>query len=495
MLSIFNTSPEISESNFDTAVFALGSVEPKGPHLPLGLDMMLANRFAHDFCRGKAVYLLPVFPYSTAVETRGFAGAVGLEQQTMWDVLHDVARLLARQSFKRLIILDFSNHNWIVKHAVREINLDNEIIRTVWVNPRRFAREAVGEDLLPDFGGGAVETALAMHLFADAVGEPPEDFDPGVGREHVDYHGLKAIAPRGYWGKPAGATASLGKRLYDFMHEKTAEYLDYALGLFGDSTIGEHSEREIWWPTGDIPGASGNGIDWHSSLDALASANRDLAILPTASTEQHSTCQPLATDYLQCLHLAAGVADRLGAYLLPALPIVTSWGHIRFRGTVTFSAMTARRIIEDVVASLREGGFKKIAVVNVHGGNWVVKPTIIELNHKYPDTTIVTTGDILAYRGQAAVEELHADSAEGSFVKAFYPEAFRGELAVDYTPDCPASAFDLVGIDGVTPKGVWGYPTKADAARGRADLESSIASAANAIRDALAHAKGAPNRK
>ena len=179
MLNLFSTSPEVVESGMDTAVLALGSVEPKGPHLPMGLDTILANRFVHDFCAGKAVYVLPVFPFSMAMETRGFRGAAVLKQQTIWDILFDIAGILARHNFKRLIVFDFSNYNWIVKHAVREINLNKEVLQTVWVNPVQFAREAADETLLADYGGGAVETSLAMALNRDMVREVPADFDPG----------------------------------------------------------------------------------------------------------------------------------------------------------------------------------------------------------------------------------------------------------------------------------------------------------------------------
>ena len=104
MLNLFNTSIEIAESGFHTAVLPLGSVEPKGPHLPVGLDLILANQFARDFCAGKAVYLLPVMPFSMAMETRGFRGAIALRQQTIWDILNDLASVLARHEFKRLLI-------------------------------------------------------------------------------------------------------------------------------------------------------------------------------------------------------------------------------------------------------------------------------------------------------------------------------------------------------------------------------------------------------
>jgi creatinine amidohydrolase len=140
--------------------------------------------------------------------------------------------------------------------------------------------------------------------------------------------------------------------------------------------------------------------------------------------------------------------------------------------------MTARRVLEDIAASLVAGGFKKAAIVNTHGGNWVVKPTMIEINQKYEGFKLISTGDILAYRGQMPVEQLHACEVEASFIQAFYPESFKADRVVDYSPMCTAAAFDLVGIGGVSPQGVWGYPSRGTAEKGRQDLESDVADAA-----------------
>ncbi len=474
MFNAFNTSFQLRDSSVDTAVMPMGSLEPKGPHLPVGLDMMLAERFAHDFSRGKAVYVLPTFPYSTAVESRGFKACVSVTQQTLWDVIEDVARFLARHGFKRLIVFDLANHNWILKHCVREINMDLGLLQAVWVCPRQFAREAADKALLPDYGGGAVDTSLAMALFPENVGKRPSDFDPGVPREYVDYEGLVKVAPDGYWGKPSRASAEAGSALYDVMLQKTAEYLDWALTLFpGGQPLGEERADEIWWPGGEIPGVD-EGLDWHSSIAAVASSGVETVILPTSSTEQHSPSMPLATDYVQALELARLAAPRLGAYLLPALPYITSWGHAKYRGTVTLRAMTVRRVLEDAVASLHAGGWRKIVFVNFHGGNWVVKPTMIELARRYGDLRIISTGDILAYRGQAPVEQLHAEEHEGSFIQAYYPKAWKADKMIDYSPNCPASAFDLTGIGGVTPMGVWGYQSRGSAEQGRAAVAAHV---------------------
>jgi len=483
MFSIFDTSEELAQSDIDTAVLPLGSVEPKGPHLPLGLDLILANRFAKDFCSGKAVYLLPVFPFSSAMETRGFKGAIALRQQTLWDVLNDIASVLARHDFKRFIVLDFSNYNWITKHCVRELNLNRELIQSVWVNPKQFAKEAAAADLLPDFGGGAIETSLALALDEKLVQPPLENFDADLPREMIDYEGFAKVAPKGFWGKPTLASADLGRTFYSVMLEKTHVFVDYALGLFQEgASIGRHEVDEIWWPQENIPGVEGGGLDWHHTLASVAEADPELVIIPTAATEQHSPSQPLSTDYLRALELSRLLADELCAYLLPALPIVTSWGHIRFRGSIPIGAMTARRVLEDIAASLVAGGFKKAVIVNTHGGNWVVKPTMIEINEKYKGFKLISTGDILSYRGQMPVEQLHACEVEASFVQAYYPKSFKADRVVDYSPMCTAAAFDLVGIGGVSPQGVWGYPSRGTAEKGRKDLASDVADAAAYIK-------------
>jgi len=491
MYTTFNTSFELSESNIDTAVLPMGSVEPKGPHLPLGLDLILANQFAKDFCTKKAVYLLPVFPYSTAMEARGFRGTVSLQQQTLWDVLGDIASVLARHRFKRLVVLDFSNYNWILKHAVRELNLNRQVIQAVWVNPKEFAKEAVEPGLLPDYGGGAIETSLALALDEKLVQPPLKDSDPNIPREYIEYEGLSGVAPSGFWGKPSRATTELGKRLYSLMLEKTREFVNYALKLFPAGTpVADHDVEEVWWPQSRIPGAERRGLDWHDTLTRIVNSGAELAIIPTASTEQHSTCQPLATDYLQALEFSRRVADELGAYLLPTLPVFTSWGHIHFRGTLTFSAMTARRLLEDVTSSLYAGGYRKVAIINIHGGNWVIKPTMIEINSKYDDLKMISIGDIFAYRGQAPVEQLHASEGEAAFIKAFYPETFKADRVADYSPRCPASAFDFVGIHGVSPQGVWGYPSRATVEKGYSDLEKKVSEACSYIKKTMAHIDG-----
>jgi creatinine amidohydrolase len=214
-------------------------------------------------------------------------------------------------------------------------------------------------------------------------------------------------------------------------------------------------------------------VDWTASSRAIHGAAPDVAVLATSSIEQHGAHLPLCTDHLIATALSRLVAERLDAYLLPALPVVSAWEHSHFKGTASLAGPTVLRVLHDVVRSLHEDGFRKVVLLNTHGGNWMVKPAAVELSRRFPELLLVYGGgDMLAYRGQRAVTgELHAGDGETSAVLACAPELVKPH-AVDAVPeDTPASYLDYVGTAGVAPTGVWGRPTLADAGEGKRFLE------------------------
>ena len=138
MLSIYNTTKEITDSGVDTAVIPFGSVEGKGPHLPLGSDLILAEAFAREYCKDKEFYLLPTIPFGTSECQRGFAGTVYLENETLWHVISDLAEYLWMHDFRRIVLLNFCSYNWVVKPAASELNLGSDGCNVVWVEPKHL---------------------------------------------------------------------------------------------------------------------------------------------------------------------------------------------------------------------------------------------------------------------------------------------------------------------------------------------------------------------
>ncbi len=104
---------------------------------------------------------------------------------------------------------------------------------------------------------------------------------------------------------------------------------------------------------------------------AALDRERTVVVLPIGSVEQHGRHLPVGTDTMlaQSLALAAAVRLEGRAVVLPPPWYGFSAHHMRFAGTVTLKPATMMMLVEDVVASVVEHGFRRIAVVNGHGGN------------------------------------------------------------------------------------------------------------------------------
>jgi creatinine amidohydrolase len=120
-------------------------------------------------------------------------------------------------------------------------------------------------------------------------------------------------------------------------------------------------------------------------IDAL---DREHAVLmlPLGSVEQHGRHLPVGTDTMLATELAVAAADRCSgpAVVLPPPWYGLSAHHMRFPGTITLTVTTMLALVEDIVASLVAHGFRRIVLVNGHGGNsGVVDVLATTLGHRY----------------------------------------------------------------------------------------------------------------
>ena len=94
----------------------------------------------------------------------------------------------------------------------------------------------------------------------------------------------------------------------------------------------------------------------------------DLAVLPLGSTEQHAYLS-LGTDTILPDRLAAEAAEPLGIPVFPALPYGLTVQYQAFPGTITLQPETYLRLLHDLLQGIAQSGFKRILIVNGHGGN------------------------------------------------------------------------------------------------------------------------------
>src|SRR3954468_12341240 len=108
-----------------------------------------------------------------------------------------------------------------------------------------------------------------------------------------------------------------------------------------------------------------------------AMAPTTIAVLPTASIEQHGPHLPVVTDTLLCGTVALRSAERAvevsggktQVLVAPVLPYCNSHHHRPFPGVLSLSSPTYIAAVTDILEGLALSGFRKLMILNGHGGN------------------------------------------------------------------------------------------------------------------------------
>ncbi|MFH1566930.1 MAG: creatininase family protein, partial [Gemmatimonadota bacterium] len=104
----------------------------------------------------------------------------------------------------------------------------------------------------------------------------------------------------------------------------------------------------------------------------IAALPRDIVVLlPIASCEQHSLHLPVYTDSFIGGEVARRVHVQVpeDVLVLPVQWLGYSQHHIRYPGTVSAVSETHLALMMDMVDSMIVHGFRKILLLNSHGGN------------------------------------------------------------------------------------------------------------------------------
>ena len=107
--------------------------------------------------------------------------------------------------------------------------------------------------------------------------------------------------------------------------------------------------------------------------------NSAVVVIPFASMEQHGPHSPVVVDTLLCENVCRKAVEGLENVLLTRTVWTgTSHHHFEYPGTISLRLETYVALIKDIIRSVAHHGYKKIFVVNGHGGN--VQPLQATLN-------------------------------------------------------------------------------------------------------------------
>lgn len=171
-----------------------------------------------------------------------------------------------------------------------------------------------------------------------------------------------------------------------------------------------------------------------NTTDEWQQFSSNLAVLPMGAFEQHGPHLPLDTDIRGAEYFARHLADETNAALLAPQPYGTSLEHSGFRGTMTLQPQTLSRLLEDIAENLESQAFRFLVLVNGHGGNFCIGPTVRAWNRA--DRTlkilIVNWWEFCdpALLSSASLD-IHAGDFETSVMLAIAPELVRIERISD----------------------------------------------------------------
>lgn len=104
-----------------------------------------------------------------------------------------------------------------------------------------------------------------------------------------------------------------------------------------------------------------------------------IIVIPVGSTEQHGNHLPLNTDTNCCFTIAQRAAQSIEEFPVLVLPPVwTGYSphHMAYPGTITLKYHTFVELLTQVAACVHAHGFKKILLLNGHGGNAAIVATM-----------------------------------------------------------------------------------------------------------------------
>jgi len=220
-------------------------------------------------------------------------------------------------------------------------------------------------------------------------------------------------------------------------------------------------------------------LDEAATSPEIGAAAPQVAVLGIGAIEQHGRHLPVGTDFLIAREVSRAVAAELDAWLLPPIPVSMSECHGPMEGTVWLKPATLASVLRDIARSVEAQGVRLLVVANCHGGNFILEPAIERLNRELPRVRIVLLPEVIAeVPGEKPVfetgrAEVHAGEGETSTMLHYFPHLVR-EDRHDGPITVGREFLDYATMDRLNLEGTWGYPTRADGAKGGRAVESRV---------------------
>lgn len=156
-------------------------------------------------------------------------------------------------------------------------------------------------------------------------------------------------------------------------------------------------------------------------FEAAIEKSNKLCVVPIGCMEKHGQHLPVGTDTQTCYHIAKEAAKIEPVVVFPGLYFGDLCGLYMWKGTIAFSSELLQQMLTELCAEIARNGFKKILLLNGHGGNGPVLSNFLRSTaHKKKDYVVMVRNDF-----QYGYKDILKDIDEGES----FPELTDADVA------------------------------------------------------------------
>lgn len=175
-------------------------------------------------------------------------------------------------------------------------------------------------------------------------------------------------------------------------------------------------------------------------------ARDDRCVLPLGCVEQHAYLS-LATDAILADKVANDAAEPLDIPVFPVLAYGMTPAFLAYPGTVSLRMSTYIAVIEDMLEGFYRAGFRRIVLVNGHGGNAPAMTLATEWMGRRTDASVKMHNWWAGPRFQDAVKAIDPAASHASWMENFPWSRLEGVAM----PEGSKPPFDAALYQGANP--------------------------------------------
>jgi creatinine amidohydrolase len=221
--------PAALDKSSQTCILPFGILEKHGPHSPLGTDLIHVREWAARATKQEYAVVFPDYFYGQINEARQQPGTFALPSRVIYDLLEATCDEIARNGFKKIVILNGhgGNPEFIRFFMQSFLNKRHNYAIYFYTGGREdaeYTKEYVSKhksEMRGDQHAGESETSVLLYYRPDLMRMDRAEKQSGADQKRLNIPGLYtpiwwyASFPNHYAGEGAKANTEFGKFITD----------------------------------------------------------------------------------------------------------------------------------------------------------------------------------------------------------------------------------------------------------------------------------------